>query len=188
MENIFFKFHLEWKFKTLHILYYPGWKSNLPQVATHKVIGPLQDPVTWYGINYTGMQITQCNCQNKGTHQSSLTFLCFESPTALFASQCNLLCTMWPDPAKGLLCYTTLNLDLEKSHIFLRVSIDPRRLLNWFHSCSWDEAIFSQGRCFTVCLSMLQSFTLSSQIQFKMCYRCKIHWIDKICLVLASFE
>ena len=30
-------------------------------------------------------------------------FLCFGSPTALFASQCNLLCTMRPDPAKGLL-------------------------------------------------------------------------------------
>ena len=29
-------------------------------------IGPLQDPVTWYGINYTGMQITQWDCQNKG--------------------------------------------------------------------------------------------------------------------------
>ena len=30
-------------------------------------IGPLQDPVTWYGINYTGMQITQWDFQNKGT-------------------------------------------------------------------------------------------------------------------------
>ena len=28
-------------------------------------------------------------------------FLCFESPTALFASQRNLFRTMWPDPAKG---------------------------------------------------------------------------------------
>ena len=30
-------------------------------------IGPLQDPVTWYGINYTGKQITQWDFQNKGT-------------------------------------------------------------------------------------------------------------------------
>ena len=30
------------------------------------VIGPLQDPVTWYGINYTGTQITQWDFQNQG--------------------------------------------------------------------------------------------------------------------------
>ena len=30
------------------------------------VIGPLHDPVTWYGINYTGTQITQSDFQNKG--------------------------------------------------------------------------------------------------------------------------
>jgi len=30
-------------------------------------IGPLQDPVTWYGINYTGKQMTQWDFQNKGT-------------------------------------------------------------------------------------------------------------------------
>ena len=31
------------------------------------LIGPLHDPVTWYGINYTGTQITQWDFQNKGT-------------------------------------------------------------------------------------------------------------------------
>ena len=31
------------------------------------VIGPLHDPVTWYGINYTGTQIMQWDFQNKGT-------------------------------------------------------------------------------------------------------------------------
>ena len=30
-------------------------------------IGPLQDPVTWHGINYTGTQITQWVFQNKRT-------------------------------------------------------------------------------------------------------------------------
>ena len=30
-------------------------------------IDPLRDPVTWYGINYTGTQITQWDFQNKGT-------------------------------------------------------------------------------------------------------------------------
>ena len=27
---------------------------------------PLQDPVTWYGINNTGTQVTQWDFQNKG--------------------------------------------------------------------------------------------------------------------------
>ena len=30
-------------------------------------IGPLHDPVTWYGINYGRTQITQWDFQNKGT-------------------------------------------------------------------------------------------------------------------------
>ena len=34
-------------------------------------IGPLQDPVTWYRINYTGTQMTQWDFQNKGTLTSS---------------------------------------------------------------------------------------------------------------------
>ena len=39
----------------------PGARfSKLP------VIGPLQDSVTWYGINYTGTQMTQWDFQNKG--------------------------------------------------------------------------------------------------------------------------
>jgi len=29
-------------------------------------MGPLHDPVTWYGINYAGTQVTQCDFQNKG--------------------------------------------------------------------------------------------------------------------------
>ena len=41
--------------------------------------------------------------KQRNSYQSSPTFLCFESPTASFASQCNLFRTMWPDPAKGLL-------------------------------------------------------------------------------------
>ena len=44
--------------------------------------------------------------QQRNSYQSSPTSLCFESPTASFASQCNLFRTMWPDPAKGLLIWT----------------------------------------------------------------------------------
>ena len=33
-----------------------------------RVIGPLHDPVTWYGINYAGTQVTQWDFQtDKGT-------------------------------------------------------------------------------------------------------------------------
>ena len=32
-------------------------------------------------------------------------FLCFESPTALFASQYNVFRTMWPDPAYQTICF-----------------------------------------------------------------------------------
>jgi len=35
--------------------------------GTHQGIGPLHDLVTWYGINYTGTQITQWDFKNKGT-------------------------------------------------------------------------------------------------------------------------
>ena len=40
--------------------------------------------------------------KQRNSYHSSSTFFCFESPTASFASQCSLFCTMWPDPAKGL--------------------------------------------------------------------------------------
>ena len=37
----------------------------LSLTQTCKIV-PLQDPVTWYGINYTGTQMTQWDFQNKG--------------------------------------------------------------------------------------------------------------------------
>ena len=37
-------------------------------------IGPLQDPVTWYGINYAGTPITQWDFQNKRTVTSPARF------------------------------------------------------------------------------------------------------------------
>ena len=40
-------------------------------------MGPLQDPVTWYRINYTGTQMTQWDFQNKGilTSPARLSFV-----------------------------------------------------------------------------------------------------------------
>ena len=37
----------------------------LKQINYELEIGPLHDPVTWYGINYAGTQITQWDFQNK---------------------------------------------------------------------------------------------------------------------------
>ena len=49
------------------------------------VIGPLQDLVTWYRINYTGTQVAQWDYQNKGS-RTSLTRLSFVLEVPL----CNL--------------------------------------------------------------------------------------------------
>ena len=49
--------------------------------ANRRIMGPLQDPVTWYGINYTGTQITQWDFQNKGTGTSpAWLFFVFKVP------------------------------------------------------------------------------------------------------------
>ena len=42
----------------------PG--DRIVQRPLTSIIGPLQDSVTWYGINYAGTQITQWDFQNKG--------------------------------------------------------------------------------------------------------------------------
>ena len=58
-------------------------------------LGPLQDPVTWYEINYAGTQMMQWDFQNK--EKSGWTgkiTLCFGSPTALFEFQYNLIRTI----------------------------------------------------------------------------------------------
>ena len=43
-----------------------GLKEESARRLDGMTIGPLHDPVTWYGINYTGTQITQWDFQNKG--------------------------------------------------------------------------------------------------------------------------
>ena len=60
------------------------------------VIGPLQDPVTWYGINYAGTQITQWDFQNKGklgwTGKSSFVFkvpLRHLRPSVIYSVPCD---------------------------------------------------------------------------------------------------
>ena len=40
-------------------------EEEIGESALARIIGPLQDPVTWYGINYTGTQMTQRDLQTK---------------------------------------------------------------------------------------------------------------------------
>ena len=46
-----------------------NYHNNQPLPALN-LIGHLHDPVTWYGINYTGTQIMQWDVQNKGIRTS----------------------------------------------------------------------------------------------------------------------
>ena len=59
-------------------------------------IGPLQDPITWYGINYAGTQITQWDFQNKGksgwTGKSSFVLevpLRYLRPSVIYSVPCD---------------------------------------------------------------------------------------------------
>ena len=56
----------------------------------------VRNKLCWDANNAEGLS------KQQNSYQSSPTFLCFESPTALFESQHNLFRTMWPAPAKGL--------------------------------------------------------------------------------------
>ena len=56
----------------------------------------LQDPVTWYGINYAGTQITQWDFQNKGslTSPARLSFvfrvsLRYLRPSVIYSVPCD---------------------------------------------------------------------------------------------------
>ena len=68
------------------------------QFFFHKMIvasiGLLDDPVTWYGINYAGTQVSQEFSKQRKVGLDWYEFLCVGSPTALFVSQHNLFRTM----------------------------------------------------------------------------------------------
>ena len=64
--------------------------------STLWLIGPLQDMVTWYGINYTGTQMTQWDFQNKGksgwTGKSSFVLevpLRYLRPSVIYSVPCD---------------------------------------------------------------------------------------------------
>ena len=53
------------------------YSNMVPRLSGQTLIGPLQDPVTWYRINYTGTQVTQWDFENKGSHTSLYDFPLF---------------------------------------------------------------------------------------------------------------
>ena len=61
-------------------------------LGTRISLRPLYDPVTWYGINYAGMQVTQWDFQNKGrSGWTGASSFVFEVP----------LCNLRPSIIKG---------------------------------------------------------------------------------------
>ena len=69
----------------------PEWQLK----SLSESIGALHDPVTWYGINYAGTQITQWGLsKQRKAGLDWYEFICFVSPTVLFAFQYNLFRTM----------------------------------------------------------------------------------------------
>ena len=74
-------------------------KNNRPFTHFGHMVG---NKLRWEANNAVGLP------KQRNSYQSSPTFLCFESPTGLFASQHNLFRTMWQDRAKRLFHYIIL--------------------------------------------------------------------------------
>ena len=73
------------RLKTVKI--YPKYSFGINKLMTG--ISPLHDLVTWHGINYAGTEVGLSKERKVGLDWYE--FLCFGSPTALFASQHNFI-------------------------------------------------------------------------------------------------
>ena len=80
------------------------------------VIGPLQDPVTWYGINYTGTQMTQWDFQNKGTRTSPAR-LSFVLKVPLRHLRPSVIYSVPCDTCKGPIVIITLAIQLLENQL-----------------------------------------------------------------------
>ena len=76
--------------------------------ACPRTQGPLHDPVTWYGINYAGMQVIQWDFQNKGklgwTGTSffvSKVPLCNLRPSVIYSVPCDRIVQRAYNPARA---------------------------------------------------------------------------------------
>ena len=80
--------------------HYPTWQVK-PKLESNQLLRPLQDPVTWYGINYIGTQMTQWDFQNKGksgwTGKSSFVLevpLGYLRPSIIYSVPCDRILQM----------------------------------------------------------------------------------------------
>ena len=81
-------------FMSIRWLVFKGPRNtNRPFAGSSDMV---QNKLHWDANDAVGLS------KQRNSYQSSSTFFCWESPTASFAFQCNLFCTMWLDPAKGL--------------------------------------------------------------------------------------
>ena len=104
------------------------------------LIGPLQDPVTWYRINYAGTQITQWNFQNKGTLTSParhfrvlkvpLSYLC---PSIIYSTPCDRLMAKSSRLVNSLACHSFPVSDIiMKCFVFFFFSLNLMRIVSHF--------------------------------------------------------
>ena len=90
-----------------------GWRPWIKNVrCLSSLISPLNDPVTWYGINYAGTQVTHWDFWNNGTCTSPTRF----SFVLKVPLRHNLFCTMWPCQAKGLLIINSASITFLRFH------------------------------------------------------------------------
>ena len=101
------------------------------------VIGPLHDPVTWYGINYTGTQVTQWDLKNQGprTSPARLSFvlkvpLCNLRPSVIYSVPCDRIVqrAYWYINGLFLVLQLKLKSTLEVSRVTQDINHDTRKL------------------------------------------------------------
>ena len=76
--------------------------SKIKTMCFAATVGPLHDPVKWYGINYAGTQITPWDFQRKELLPVKPDFPSFWKSHCVICIPHNLFRTLWPDRAKGL--------------------------------------------------------------------------------------
>ena len=104
----------------------------------------VQNHTCWWASCTAGLP------KQSNSYQSTLTCLCFGSPTAQLAHQHVRFCTMWSDRAKGLLCWLSTLLSVFTYFVFLLVNHGDSpggetRSFSW-----WAQCILQSDYCATI--------------------------------------
>ena len=91
----------------------------------------MHDPVTWYGINYAGTQVTQCDFQNKGktgwTGTSSFVLevpLCNLRPSVIYSVPCDRIVQRAYRQSNAYLPYLNIILSANSNVNFILVIVN----------------------------------------------------------------